>query len=147
YRVHSTNLSRRDAVRQSFSVRLAQRSAAGRRSGAGDPADILTAPPDWWAREAETSFFADDVRLYRLLDADATEGPRHIRAVWDRLFRLNHVERRLAQIRLRAMLREIGWPIGPRHVWIAMLIAALHPGRALSLMWRGYRADDGARSP
>ena len=143
YRWHSTNLSRRDAVRQSFSVRLAQRSAAGRRRGAGDPADTLTAPPDWWAREAETSFFADDVGVYRLLDADAVEGPQHIRAVWDRLLRLNHVERRLAQMRLRAMLREIGAPIGLQHLWIAMLIAALHPGRALSFVWRGHSPSPG----
>jgi glycosyltransferase involved in cell wall biosynthesis len=137
YRWHESNLSRRDAIRQSFSVRLAQRSAAGRRRGAGDPAAILTAPPDWWADDAGTRFFADDVGLYRLLDADAAEGPRYIRAVWDRLFRLNHVERRLTQMRLRAMLRELGAPIGARHLWIAMLIAALHPGRALSFMWRG----------
>jgi glycosyltransferase involved in cell wall biosynthesis len=135
YRWHSTNLSRRDAVRQSFSVRLAQRSAAGRRSGADDPADALTAPPDWWAKDAETSFFGDDVPLYRLLDADAVEGPQHIRAVWDQLFRLNHVERRLAQMRLRAMLRELGRPIGARHLRIAMVIAALHPGRALGFVW------------
>ena len=134
YRWHESNLSRRDAVRQSFSVRLAQRSAAGRRSGACDPADTLTAPPDWWADDAEASFFADDVGLYRLLDADAAEGPQYIRAVWDRLFSLNHVERRLAQMRLRAMLREMGTPIGARHLWIAMLIAALHPGRALSFL-------------
>src|SRR5258706_32979 len=83
---------------------------------AGPPADALTAPPDWWAKEAETSFFADDVGLYRLLAADAVEGPRHIRAVRERLFRLNHVERRLAQMRLRAMLREIGRPIGRQHL-------------------------------
>jgi hypothetical protein len=51
------------------------------------------------------------------------------------LFRLNHVERRLAQIRLRAMLREIGAPIGAAHLQIAMLIAALHPGRALAFVW------------
>src|SRR5712671_2127821 len=135
YRWHDSNLSRRDAIRQSFSVRLAQRSAAGRRSSVGDPADTLTAPPDWWAKEAETAFFADDVGLYRLLDADAVEGMQHIPAVWDRLFRLNHVERRLAQMRLRTMLREVGAPIGARHLWIAMLIAALHPGRALGLAW------------
>ena len=90
-----------------------------------NPAANLTAPPDWWAKAAETSFFADDVGLYRLLDADATAGPRHIRAVRDRLFRLNHAERRLAQLRLRTMLREIGAPFGPRHLWIAMLIAYL----------------------
>ncbi len=137
YRWHDANLSRRDAIRQSFSVRLAQRSAAGRRRGAGDPAATLAAPPDWWAKEAETSFFADDAGLYRLLDSDAMTGAQHVRAVRDRMFRLNHVERRLAQMRLRAMLREMGGPIGARHVWIALLIAALHPGRALGFMWGG----------
>ena len=137
YRRHATNLSRRDAIRQSFSVRLAQRSAAGRRSGAGDPAGTLTAPPDWWAKEAETSFFADEVGLYRLLDADAVSAPQYIQALRHRLFRLNHVERRLAQMRLRAMLREVGGPIGTRHLWIAILIAALHPGRALGFVWGG----------
>jgi glycosyltransferase involved in cell wall biosynthesis len=135
YRWHNSNLSRRDAVRQSFSVRLAQRSAAGRRSGAGDPAGLLTAPPDWWAGDAETSFFADHVGLYRFLDADAAKRSRCVRSVRNRLFSLNHVERRLAQMRLRAMLREMGPPITARHLWIAMLIAALHPGRALSFVW------------
>jgi hypothetical protein len=38
---------------------------------------------------------------------------------------------------LRAMLRELGAPVGARHLSIAMLIAALHPGRALSFMWGG----------
>jgi glycosyltransferase involved in cell wall biosynthesis len=135
YRWHHSNLSRRDAVRQSFSVRLAQRSAAGRRSGAGDPAGLHTAPPEWWAGDAETSFFADDVGLYRFLDADAAKGSRYLRSVRNRLFSLNHVERRLAQRRLRAMLREMRPPITARHLWIAMLIAALHPGRALSFVW------------
>jgi glycosyltransferase involved in cell wall biosynthesis len=146
YRWHEANLSRRDAVRQAFSVRLVQRSAAGRRRGAGDPADALTAPPDWWAKEAEKSFFADDVCLYRLLDAGAADGPQHIRAVRNRLFRLNHVERRLAQTRLRAMLRELGAPAGARHLWIALLIAALHPGRAMSFVWRGDSHPGGGGS-
>jgi len=137
YRQHDSNLSRRDAIRQSFSLRLAQRSAEGRRSGSGDPADALTAPPDWWAHEAETSFFADDVSLYRFLDSDPVQGPQHLWAVCRRLFRLMHVERRLAQMRLRAMLRDIGGPIGARHLWIAILIAALHPGRALAFTWGG----------
>jgi glycosyltransferase involved in cell wall biosynthesis len=137
YRRHDSNLSRRDAIRQSFSVRLAQRSAAARRSGAGDPAGTLTVPPDWWAKEAETSFFADYVGLYRLLDSDSLQGPQYVGAVQGRLLGLNHVERRLAQMRLKTMLREIGSPIGPRHLRIAMLIAALHPGRALSFVWPG----------
>jgi hypothetical protein len=41
-------------------------------------------------------------------------------------------------MRLRAMLREMGAPIGVRHLWIAMLIAALHPVRALSLLRAGH---------
>jgi glycosyltransferase involved in cell wall biosynthesis len=137
YRWHESNLSQRDAVRQSFSVRLAQHSAACRRSGAGDPAGPLAAPPDWWADEAEASFFAADVGLYRLLDGDAVRGPRYIRAAQNRLLSLNHVERLLAQARLRAMLHEMAAPIGARHLWIAMLIAALHPPRALSFVWGG----------
>ncbi len=136
YREHGSNLSRRDAIRQAFSVRLAQRSAAGRRTGAGDPASHVTVPPDWWAAEAETSFYAADVGLYRLLDSDGPRGPRYIAAVQDRLFDLNHVERRLAQSRLRAMLHEIGAPVGPRHLRILMLIALLHPTRALGFAWR-----------
>jgi len=136
YRRHDSNLSQRDATRQSFSVRLAQRSAAGRRSAAGDPAGALAAPPDWWADAAETSFFADDVGLYRLLDSDKLRGPHYIRALQDRLFALNHVERRLAQARLMAMLREIGTPAGLRHLRILILIAALHPARAFSLLRR-----------
>jgi glycosyltransferase involved in cell wall biosynthesis len=139
YRRHAASQSQRDAVRQAFSVRLAQRSAAARRRGAADPAAALTAPLDWWAKDAETAFYGDDVGLYRFLDADAQEAPRQVRAVTARLFRLSHVERRLAQQRLRAMLREArmdGW----RRAGIALLIAALHPGRALRFAWDGVIA-------
>jgi glycosyltransferase involved in cell wall biosynthesis len=139
YRQHDSNLSRLDAIRQSFSVRLAQRSAAGRRTGLGDPAHGLTAPPDWWTAEAETAFYAADVGLYRLLDSDRWGGPPYIGVVQDRLFDLNHVERRLAQSRLQAMLHEIGAPVGPRHLRILMLIALLHPARAVGLAWRRSR--------
>jgi len=141
YRRHAASQSQRDAVRQSFSARLAQRAAAARRSGAGDPAAALTAPPDWLAQDAETTFYADDVGLYRFLDSNEAQAPQYIRAVTARMFRLGHVERRLAQQRLRAMLRETRQPAGWRHVWIAMLIAALHPGRALRFAWDGFRRD------
>ncbi|HMA72098.1 MAG TPA: glycosyltransferase [Xanthobacteraceae bacterium] len=147
YRRHDSNLSRREAIRQSFSVRLAQRSAAGRRSSTSDPAGVLTAPPHWWAKEAETSFFAEDVGLYRLLDSDRLQGAQYIRAVSGRLGSLNHVERRLAQVRLKALLREIGSPIGPRHLWIAMLIAVLHPARAIGLVWHSIVAGYVAATP
>lgn len=134
YRRHAAGQSQRDAVRQAFSVRLAQRSACSRRSGAADPAAALTAPPDWWAKDTEAAFYADDVGFYRFLDADAAQASRHARAVTERLFRLNHAERRLAQQRLRAMLRETR-PAGLQRVGIALLIAALHPGRALRFAW------------
>jgi glycosyltransferase involved in cell wall biosynthesis len=136
YRQHGSNLSQRDAIRQSFSLRLAQRSAAGRRAGKSDPASDLAAPPDWWAEDAETSFYGRDVGLYRLLDSDRRRGPLLVSAVPGRLFDLNHVERRLAQSRLRTMLREMGRPIGMRHLKVSMLIAALHPARALGMAWR-----------
>jgi len=131
YRWHGSNLTRLNAIRQSFSVRLAQRSAACRRAGAADPARDLAEPPDWWAAEAMTSFFAEDVGLYRFLTSDRSAAPKHLGAVERRLRSLNHVERKLAQARLRAMLGET--PFGARYIRIAALIALLHPGRALQL--------------
>jgi len=96
-----------------------------------------TAPPDWWAEEAATSFFAEDVGFYRFLDSDRRRAPQFAGAVWDRLFGLNHVERKLAQTRLKAMLSETGSPVSLRKLGLLTLIAILHPPRALSFMWRG----------
>jgi glycosyltransferase involved in cell wall biosynthesis len=134
YRRHAAGQSQRDAVRQEFSVRLAQRSAAARRRGEADPAAALTAPPDWWAAAAETAFYGGDVGLYRFLDADTLEAPHHVRAVTARMFRMNYAERRFAQARLRAMLRETP-PAVWRRAGLTLLIAALHPGRALRFVW------------
>jgi glycosyltransferase involved in cell wall biosynthesis len=136
YRRHAGGQSQRDAARQAFSVRLAQRAAAARRSGADDPAATLNEPPDWWAKEANAAFYADDVGFYRFLDSGCLQAPHSIGEVAARLFRLNHVERRLAQQRLHGMLgetRPVGWP----HVGMAMLMVALHPGRALRILWDG----------
>jgi hypothetical protein len=140
YRRHEANVSRRDAVRQSFSVRLAQRTAAARRSGAGDPATALVAPPDWWAAEANTAFFAPEVGFYRFLDAGPAAAPDHIGAVERSLLRLNHVERKLAQARLQTLLRESGPRRAARRLRMALLIALLHPGRALGMAARGRPA-------
>ena len=79
YRLHGANLSRLEAVRQAFSVRLAQRSAAGRCSDAGDPALELPSPPDWWAADAKTSFFSDDVGFYRFLNSGPDKAAAHAR--------------------------------------------------------------------
>jgi glycosyltransferase involved in cell wall biosynthesis len=136
YRRHRSNLSRLDAVRQSFSVRLAQRSAGGRRCGGGDPAAGLAAPPDWWAEGAANSFFGAEADFYRFLDSGPRCGQDYLSAVEARLFTLNHVERKLAQMRLQALLNEIGRPIGRRHARIVTLMAVLHPTRAFSMLWR-----------
>ena len=133
-RRHDASISRRNAVRQAFSVRLAQRSAAARRTGAEDPAAALAEPPDWWGPEAETSFFAPDVGFYRFLDSDRTAAPKHIAAVERRLFDLNHVERKLAQARLVEILDGAGH--APQRLRVAALVALLHPGRALAIAWR-----------
>jgi glycosyltransferase involved in cell wall biosynthesis len=133
-RLHATNLSRLHAVRQSFSVRLAQRSAAGRLCGADDPVLGLLSPPDWWAADAEVSFFSDDVGVYRFLDSNQSKALTYISAVRRRFFRLNHSERRLVQLRLKWLFQELGSPIGLRQLGILILIAILHPPRALSLI-------------
>jgi hypothetical protein len=133
YRRHATNLSQLEAVRQSFSVRLARRSAVGRRHQASDPARELLSPPDWWAPEAETSFFSDDVDFFRFLDSERANGEAYISAVQRHFFGLNHVERKLAQLRLKRLLQEIGSPIGFRRFGILVLIAILHPPRALGM--------------
>jgi glycosyltransferase involved in cell wall biosynthesis len=133
YRRHATNLSQLEAVRQTFSVRLARRSAAGRRGQAGDPARELLSPPDWWAPDAETSFFSDDVDFFRFLDSERANGEAYISAVQRHFFGLNHVERKLAQLRLKRLLQEIGSPIGFRQLGILVLIAILHPPRALGM--------------
>jgi glycosyltransferase involved in cell wall biosynthesis len=138
-RRHDASVSRRNAVRQAFSVRLAQRSAAARRTGASDPAAALAEPPDWWAANAESAFFAPEVGLYRFLDCDRTAAPQYLAALERRLFTLDHVERKLAQARLGEMLGET--PDLPLRLRIATLIALLHPGRALAMAWRASLAQ------
>jgi len=136
YRIHETNLSRRDAIRQSFSVRLAQHCADARRRGARDPSADLAAPPDWWAERADTAFYSTDAAFYRFLDADPQGAKPNISAVRGQLFALNHLERKLAQWRLDGMLRQSNASLAERLriLWLMML---LHPGRAVELLWRG----------
>ena len=134
YRRHASNLTRTDAVRQCFSVRLAQRSADARQSGVADPADGLAVPPDWWTQD-ETAFFAPDVPFYRFLDSEGRKGCNYLSAVEARLFRLNHAERKLAQLRLQALLAKIDGP-SVQYARLVLLIALLHPGRAFATAWR-----------
>jgi hypothetical protein len=144
YRVHDTNQSWLQTVRQSFSVRLAQRSAWGRRTHGRDPAVTLDSPPDLWATNAETSFFSSDVGFYRFLEASKTTAVAYLSDVRRRFLKLNHLERKLAQLRLQQLFLELGRPLDLRQVEVAVLFAALHPPRALDLTFR-YR--QGAHKP
>ena len=102
YRWHSENVTSRNAIRQAFSARLAQRSALARRATGNDPGDGLDSPPDWRAPIADMAFYASDAMLYRLLDladpnflADAGDDV-DFAPLEDRFAELNHVERGLA---------------------------------------------------
>jgi glycosyltransferase involved in cell wall biosynthesis len=98
YRLHGASLSRRYCLRQAFSVRLARRSAAARRSDEPDPADLLTSPPDWRGAPAG-AFYAEDAELYRWLDtapAEAGAPAASAPQLFERLGELSHAERQLA---------------------------------------------------
>ena len=99
YRWHSGNVTNRNAIRQAFSVRLAQRSAAARRETGRDPADGLSAPPDWREPSADGSFYENDAALYRLLelaDPEIDPGNADFAPLAARFAELNHAERALA---------------------------------------------------
>jgi glycosyltransferase involved in cell wall biosynthesis len=100
YRWHEENVTHRNAIRQAFSVRLAQRAALGRRQSGRDPAEGLTEPPDWNATAAQASFYAADAALYRLLELAAPSTEIHADADFtllaERFAELNHAERALA---------------------------------------------------
>jgi glycosyltransferase involved in cell wall biosynthesis len=109
YRRHGRNVTRRDAIRQAFSVGLALRSAKARRHGGADPAADLKNPPDW--RSELPSFCAEDAALYRLLDlADPSVATDDIVAetdftpLLDRVAELSHAECKLATL---AMVRHM----------------------------------------
>lgn len=160
YRRHPGNVTTRKEVRQCFSVRLARRAAHARRAGEIDPANGLSAPPDWNDPACERSFFAEDARLYRLLAladpeaASAVAGAPRAGVFFDSPpiglapleappTPLSHRERRLAQRALFALMRNpklrrrvTGRPGKLR---LLRLAVALHPARALALGWKAVR--------
>jgi glycosyltransferase involved in cell wall biosynthesis len=112
YRWHGGNVTSHNAIRQAFSVRLAQRSARARRQSGRDPAGSLAIPPDWRAPIADASFYADDAKLYRLLDLadpDVASGAADavdFALLEARFAELNHAERALAaQAMINQMVR------------------------------------------
>jgi len=111
YRRHRASVTARRAIRQSFSVRIAQRSASARRQIGRDPATDLTTAPDWRRPEALNSFYAQDAIIYRLLDlADPDCALQHgsvdFSPLAARLEQLNHAERRLAALAIVNHLRQ-----------------------------------------
>jgi GT2 family glycosyltransferase len=108
YRWHEENVTHRNAIRQAFSVRLAQRAALARRQGGRDPAEDLTAPPDWHAPAANASFYAADAALYRLLECADPDFQAHadldFTPLAEHFAELSHAERALAA---QAMVRHM----------------------------------------
>jgi glycosyltransferase involved in cell wall biosynthesis len=111
YRRHGANVTTRKVIRQSFSVRLAQRAAWIRRQTGCDPATDLASAPDWRLPQALSSFYAEDVVTYRLFDfADSDFANRNREADFsplvERLSQLNHAERGLAALAMINHLRH-----------------------------------------
>jgi hypothetical protein len=75
------------------------------------------------------------VDFFRFLDSGPANAEAYLPAVRRHLFRLNHVERKLAQLRLKRLLQDIGSPLSLRQFGILALIAVLHPPRALGMMF------------
>ena len=151
YRWHPDAVTRRKAIRQSFSVRLAQRSAQARRQSGRDPAGGLTNPPDWNAIEPSASFYADDAALYRLLSAADVNAPAaavkdlDFSLLAERAATLTHAERRLA---LRAALyyvRLVGWT-DARARRILLRLLRERPGIVARAVWSAAR-DSLLRQP
>lgn len=136
YRWHPANVSQRKELRQSFSLRLARRSAAARRETGHDPADALTMPPDW---HAETpGFWAEDARLYGILElSDPARSPPatdpDLTPLMASLAGLTHKERKFAQRALLNLIKH-GRGVG-RALRLMSLVVSLHPARALPLAW------------
>jgi glycosyltransferase involved in cell wall biosynthesis len=104
YRLHAGNLMFRKVVRQSFSVHLAQCSARLRRTTGADPVDAFEAAPKWWLKECDSTFFAKEARLFRLLGlAERTEAKKADFDAIDSVeasdlgFALNGTDRKLAR--------------------------------------------------
>lgn len=140
YREHGGNVTVRKAARQMFSSRLAIRAAVARASIGIDPADKLTAPPDWRA-DVGNSFYATEARVFRFLELADPEIAPTAKLSADDLDAatgadLNHRERKLAQAAIVNLLRRSDRPAAwsaPTLLWRLFL---LHPPRALALLLR-----------
>jgi glycosyltransferase involved in cell wall biosynthesis len=138
YRVHAQSVSHSRALRQSFSVRLAQTSAAARRGNAVDPADRLQDPPDWHTSNAEGSFFAYWASIYRLIDPTCPPDRqvRHSDISWlaEQFHTLDRQEREFAILAIMDFIRRT-----PRARQLLIPVLRRRPGAGLRMIWQLVR--------
>jgi GT2 family glycosyltransferase len=142
YRVHSDGVSAAESLRQSFSVRLAQRSAAARQAQLPDPAEQLQGPPDW--RYAADGAFADDFALYQWLDP-AFPAPSFAAAP-SQLDGLNHAERRLAALSVLKRLRSADVTECRRSRAVLLRLLRERPRMVINAAWSLCRQPANART-
>jgi glycosyltransferase involved in cell wall biosynthesis len=137
YRCHDANATRRQAVRQCFSSRLAVAASALRRSSGFDPADRLLGPPDWWAPDALREFYAESALICRFLDlADvATLVLGRMADVQvpglKQILDFSHAEKRLARCAIFNLRQAREAPPGFSFVRGAAVLLTLLMGRAV----------------
>jgi glycosyltransferase involved in cell wall biosynthesis len=143
YRWHSDSVTNKQGIRQAFSVRLAQRSMNARRRDGSDPAQVLTGPPNWHSLSGQELFYADDAKLYQVLDlADPAR-------LWDESCdktdltpllscepKLRHSERQLAVLALARHIRRASSPNSRRSLRLLAQIVWENPRFGLKGIWR-----------
>ncbi len=128
YRVHGNSVTRRFALRQYFSTRLARAAAAARAELGTDPAKDLLSTPDWWAPQAMNEFYAEAAAVCRFLEmADATvmaaRGTGDVRLPSaQQLLEFSHAEKALAE---RSLLNLMTARDRPAALSLHRLVAAL----------------------
>jgi GT2 family glycosyltransferase len=132
YRVHSDGVSANGALRQSFSVRLAQRAAAARLAQLPDPAEYLDGPPDWRCAQDQGAF-AQEIALYRSLDP--TGGPPASSISLHQFDGLNHAERRLVALSLLSHLRSTDSSQARRARTLLINLLRQRPRAVMSAVW------------
>jgi glycosyltransferase involved in cell wall biosynthesis len=145
YRTHQRAVSVQIGTRSAFSVRLAKRSAAMRRSGLADLANGLTAPPDWRHPPAD-AFYVQDARDFSLLEFANADVARslsldHVEpgVVQGLAARLDHRERKIAQCALFNILDRADRPAGFDSMKLWSTFLSLHPLRAAKMLLQAGR--------
>ncbi len=154
YRDHTGGVTRTNAVRQAFSVRMARRARAARKATGRDPADALDAPPDIFDAAGEQVFYAADAEVCRFLALSAREdvtAERIARIDFD-AFRaslpgLSRGERRLAQQAAFNLIAARGLDLPVSRAALTHLMIRLYPARAPGFAVRLLQRQPAAPGP